>query len=229
MKEIKKAVVIGVVTLFLGLAIAPINADVPETEKAKPDKETVTLEYTLINNGKMITEKQEMSVGEAERIIERLEELSKEFKILRDPDSTENEKKAARNIIDSSMDEWSLLRTIKSILRWFADLDYSIGGAFVLSQGRGGRLHILPTEKLQYAKVVALWHYETPFPSSYTCIADLLPFPRLDLMRGRQIGVMVGFVGVYLHLESPLPLFRDYTWFAGHALWIGGIDLFGMF
>ena len=229
MKEIKKAVVIGVVMLFLGLAIVPINADVPETEKIKSDKETITLEYTLINDGKKITEKQEMSVSEAESLIEKLEGLSKEFKILRDPDSTENEKKAARTIIASSMDEWSLLRTIWLILKWFADLDYSIGGAFVLSQGRGGRLHLLPTEKLQYTKAIALWHYETSFPSSYTCIVDLLPFPRLDLMRGRQIGLMIGFVGVYLHLESPLPLFRDYTWFAGHALWIGGIDLFGVF
>jgi hypothetical protein len=112
---------------------------------------------------------------------------------------------------------------IGRILAIFTTLKLSRTRGFVISSGHGRDLNPLKKITFKIRKKIGMWSYNSNgMIDDRTIIVKPLALS-LKILRGRQIGIMTGFFGVYLSVSRGF-LSNSYTFFMGTAKHINGID-----
>jgi hypothetical protein len=112
---------------------------------------------------------------------------------------------------------------LESILGIFTTLRLTRTRGFVISSGHGRDYTPLKKISFKIRRKVAVWHYNSNgLVDDRTIIVKPLAL-RLKILRGRQVGIMTKFLGVYLSVSRGF-LSNSYTFFMGTARHINGFD-----
>jgi len=98
---------------------------------------------------------------------------------------------------------------------------------FVISYGVYNRLNPMKENSVdRYKRGLSLWHYSdcSKLVDGRTLVLEQQPFGIKQKMTGAQLGLMVGFKGIYLDIESKLTG-RSYVFFMGRTERIRVFDL----
>jgi hypothetical protein len=214
MKIKRKILAIGIVVLFFAISLSHTEAS--EVSQI-PKNERILLEFgSIISDGTLTTEM--LSITE-----ENLEELETAVALFMDR-------------IEATNDfDWSFLRDLLekifgdndsllgSILEIFSTLELSRNRGFVISSGHGIDFSPLKKTSLKIRKRVGFWYYNTnELINDRTIIVKPLALS-MKILRGRQVGIMTGFLGMYLSVSRGF-LSNSYTFFIGRARHINGFD-----
>lgn len=210
MENMKKTLAIGIIVLFIGMALTPVissSSIMKVKQTSKTTENSIPVEITQYQrDGKTSTATEELSAED----IQNLRDL---VAALRGA-SNENE---ARDIVETFLSKTSGLGgLITEIAKG------PLPGYNILSVGVGGKLRKRFFDiKVTPIKLVRLWRY-TNFGVTLTT-QGILPD---QFLWGRQIGYMAGFFGVHLYIPAEFGIQgrRSFSLFIGHASLAGGIS-----
>ena len=210
--------VVGVVALFVGLSITPVNAlEFPEDEM---QDEVVNIEYALVDfDGNTVIEKFALSNQE---FIE-LEVMISEF--MEKIQSTTN-RDDAMNILNTFL--MNRHPVLSFILKPLSSYKMFRNRVFVVSQGWGHKLNPFKNSSAEIYKLFNFWHYNNQSELGIPSGTFILRHGRLfntdaKCLCGTQVGVVTRFRGIYIYVARPLPE-KSYTFFMGTALHVVGLD-----
>ena len=185
MKGIKKTLAIGIIALFIGLAVTPLISgnNIVKVKKADVQKNTIPMEMLFCQTNGEISEKTvELTVDD----IDTLEGL---FNALQKA-STERE---FRSILESFLSHFANGKLF-CIYEWLEKVVPQ--GSWIFSYGQGRRLKDLD---VKFNSLVKLWTYER----GQTAILSLNKWGlKFQVHTGPQIGWMCMFGGVYFHFPA---------------------------
>jgi hypothetical protein len=200
---IKKSISIGVIALFIALAVVPMSSATVE------EKETlIPIELSVVNaDGSLGTKIISMTGEQVEEFIKLLDEI----KDLTNRDS----------ILERILDFFrhNGLRNYFSM-----ELLQLLPGKPIFSVGNGRSLLTRYHARFQAKKIFAGWHY----PSGFGCTliwGDGIIAPPTQVLLMRQIGFMIGFVGIYIYIPPLIQGTASRTCFVGSTLFAYGISL----
>ena len=229
----QKALVIGMIVLFLGLTISPVtsvqlqkNEQLIEEFKSEiltvPSEKTVDIEYTVFDvNGLPSTETVTVTEQELEEIMTILSLLMEKIGACTDF----NEVVA---ILEKFADECTnpvVSGIFGSFIGIFIPL-LPIGRVFIMSHGWGYKIRPFRSSSIKIRRFFTPWHYgrhDLTLPAK-TYMIKLFK-PAINILRGPQIGWMTKFFGLYIYIARSFP-HKSYTFFFGSAWNSRGIDLF---
>ncbi|MEA3458803.1 MAG: hypothetical protein U9R21_09025 [Candidatus Thermoplasmatota archaeon] len=217
MKEglFRKGLVIVVIALFATVYIFPAIANEQIEEKAC--EEIINVEYTSIDfDGSTIGEKFSISEQEFTDLKTRLSSL---FDALKSKTDSKDVIDVLTSFLDRN-DHPLLNKILKSIL----NSEILGNRKLVVSYGGGYNLNPFKDSKTKVAKPFTLWLYadaSNQMPSG-TGIVSLNPF-EIKTLTGAQMGFMLRFRGLYIHVAQPLSQ-TSYTFFIGTARYAGGFE-----
>ena len=203
MKSKKSVFAIGIIALFIGLAMAPANASsVSEQSFSTIDEKQVSDMLPLLLD----------EIEKAQSYAELVDIVTRFSNSMgRQPLLTFLLKLLVEGIgIRNNLNEFRPLRR----------------DAFVISWGFSHKINFLRENKFQLFRPVTLWYYTGPAKlllNSRTVIIDLYPFS-VKSLTGRQVGVMRNFGGLYIHRQSTL-WDKSWTVMMGRANTVRGFDL----
>ena len=211
---LKKGIVIWVIALFVTIYMTPVYAN----EKIK--EESFSVELNLVDyEGILSQEKIELSLSELEGLKDRLSSIIENLQ-------SSNNKNEIINVLESflNFEEYPFL---SSILEQLINSGLKFDKNLIFSQGWGYNFNPLKNSKIDFIKSIYLWRYSdsaNPIntPSS-TVILSMNPF-NVKTFIGNQIGLMLRFRGVHIHIDRSYPL-GSYTIFLGTAKNIGGFEI----
>jgi hypothetical protein len=210
----KKILAIGIVALFFAISLSHAEAsEVSQTTENEP----ILLEFGKIaSDGTLTTEI--LSITEKD-----LAELETAVALFM------NRVEATNNL------DWGVLRDLLekifgndnsllgSIFGIFTKLKLSRNRGFVISSGHGRDYKPLKKITFKIRRKVGFWHYNSNgLIDDRTIIVKPLALS-LKILRGRQVGIMTGFFGIYLSVSRGF-LSNSYTFFMGTARHINGFD-----
>jgi len=218
MIEKRKIIVMGVIALFVGLSIGPVNAiEFPENERKD---EVVNIEYALVDlDGTVIIEKFTLS----EREIKEFEVMLSEFMEKIQSATNNNE---AMNIINTFLKDRHPVLSI--ILKPINSYKMFRNRVFIVSQGWSHKLNLFKNNSADIYKLFNFWHYSNRSNFGIPSGTFFLRHGRLfntdaKFLRGIQVGMMTRFRGLHVYIARPLPE-KSYTFFIGSAHHIVGLD-----
>jgi len=219
MKEslFRKGLVIGVIALFATISILPAIAN--EQIEEKVYDEIVNVEYTSIDlDGSTVGEKFTLSEQEFTDLKTRLSSLFDTLK-------SKTDKKDIMDVLTSFLDR-NNHPLLNKILTSLLNSEILGNRKLVVSQGWGYNLNPFKDSKTAVAKPFTLWCYtdtsdQMSIPSG-TGIVSLNPF-EIKTFTGAQMGFMLRFRGLYIHIAQPLSQ-TSYTFFIGTAKYAGGFE-----
>jgi len=213
----KKSVIILIGALFISLSASPA---LMAEQKTIETPRTFTIECGFINNDGTITKETmdltEEDVADLEITIRDLLEL------LRGDLQLEEIVNLLSGIFDGQRHP-ILYRLITYILSTEAIAENKL----VVSQGWGIDLLPFQKTKTKFVKPLITWRYAEnsdmfPIPST-TAVLNLNPY-EVQTFSGGQLGFMLKFKGVYVHIPKNLPE-QSYTFFLGSAKYVFGLEL----
>ena len=198
----KKTLAIGVIALFIGLSFTPISsAQIEEKDAMIP----VQIR-SLTADGRIGTQVLSLSKSEASSLVGLMESLRKSNQ--RSGDLVER----IRDLFDRDkglFDDIGLLSNLP--------------GNPIVSIGEGRELFSRYHGRVQLKKLVSMWNY--PGNNGATIIwGDGLTSPPTQVLLQKQIGIMIGFVGLYIYVPPLLEDMNSKTCFIGSALFAWGIS-----
>jgi len=203
--EKRKIIVMGVIALFVGLSIGPVNA-IEFSDNERKD-EVVNIEYTLIDlDGNTIKEKFTLS----ERELKEFEVMLSEFMEKIQFATNHNE---AMNIINTFLkDRHPVLSLILKPINSYKMF----------------RLNLFKNNSADIYKLFNFWHYSNRSDFGIPSGTFFLRHGRLfntdaKFLHGIQVGMMTRFRGIHVYIARPLPE-KSYTFFIGTAHHIVGLD-----
>lgn len=216
MVKIKGIITVGVILLFLGLAVSPITA---QTTVEKPFEVSTIGDFTPLQ----LTEEE----------ISTMEEF---LPILLEKMQTQTSYSGLIETITKFITDHGrhpiLVFILKLIIKSI-DFNYKLGqflpvrkNAFVMSWGFTHKILSYKSLGIQMIRPITGWYYSGQsdiFLNSRTIIVDPYPFS-IKVLTGRQIGYMTNFVGLYMK-RSGLTSDNAFTYFVGYAKIIRGFDL----
>ncbi len=216
MVKTKGIIAIGVILLFMGLAVSPISAQL--TLKERLERSTV---------GKIAS----VQLSDADfAIMEKY--LPALFEKMRGAASLPS----LMEIICSFMAEHSRKPVIVFLMKLLIqaiDFDYKINQlrplrttAFIMSWGFTNKFLSLGKNKINIIRPITCWYYSgrsNVLLNSRTIILDLYPFS-IRTLTGRQVGLMTDFIGLYIHRSGAIGD-KAITFLFGYAKTIRGFDL----
>ncbi len=218
MIENRKMIVMGVIALFVGLSIGPVNAlEFPENEM---QDEVVNIEYALVDlDGTVIIEKFTLSEQEFEELEVMLSEFMEKIQSATDHDDVMN---ILNTFLRNRHPVLSFILKPLSSYKMFRDR------AFIVSQGWGHKLNPFKNSSAEIYKLFNFWHYtnrsEFGMPSGTFILRHGSLFDTdAKFLRGIQIGMMTRFRGIYVYIARPLPE-KSYTFFMGTTHHVVGLD-----
>ena len=229
----QKALVLGMIVLFLGLTISPVtsvqlqkNEQLTEEFKSEvltvsPEK-TVDIEYTMFNvEGLPITDT--VTVTEQE-----LEEIMTILSLLMEKIGTCSDFNEVVAILEKFTDECTnpvVSKIFGSFLGIYIPL-LPRGRVFIMSHGWGYKLRPFRSSSIKIRRFFTPWHYSRHdlTLTAKTYMIKLFK-PSIKILRGPQIGWMTQFFGLYIYVARSFP-HKSYTFFFGSAWNSRGIDLF---
>jgi len=215
-KMLEKTSIIAVAALFLTVSIMPMIAADLGTEK----EQTIPIEISSIQeNGLLKTETFRLTNAEFSTIIEKLTTLINLINMAKGEDAVAN---ILLNFINGNNNPL-LSKIINALLTSNMDFDRKV----VVSAGWGLNINPFKKSQTEFVKPITFWHYAQnsdtlTFPSS-TATLNLNPF-EAKTMIGSQLGIMLRFRGVYVHIPQSYPA-QSFTFFIGSAKHIINIEL----
>ena len=217
MRDIRKKLpIIAVATLFLILATIPATT----AETLSQDKEMIPVDITTVSeNGLFQTDRFQLSSVEWNSLIQKISMLIKLLNMAKGEEAASNILLDFLNANDSPI----LSRIINGLLNSKLNFDRQL----IASAGWGINLNPFIKSQTDFIKPITIWHYAEQsntmgFPSM-TASIDFSPF-KLKSVMGSQVGVMLRFRGVYIHLPQPLPE-QSFTFFLGSAKHVMNFEL----
>ena len=217
MSKTKEIVAVGVILLFMGMALSPVTATTPEQLRAQVNTiSNLTSQIRLAENDLVTMEK----------LLPTLMEKMKSATSISDLITT----------IQAFMNEHGrrpLLVLLLTLIIKSINFQYKFGQfrpvrktAFILSWGFTNKLLSLGKNKFNLARPFTLWYYSgrsSLVVNSRTIIFDFYPFG-VKTVSGRQFGTMTNFIGLYLHFKGAIGD-KMRTLFIG---WAGSIRAFDL-
>jgi hypothetical protein len=213
MKIKRKIITIMCVLLLVTIPISTVQAE--ETSTNETENETTTVKLATIIDGIQNIEEIAMSepeITELQTTITNLIGQLENAKGIFDIDG----------IIDNILGGRApiIYNIIKSIL----NLRFSHGRAFVISHGRSYNINPFKQNEFKINRLFTFWHYSPMgLIQGKTLILRPLSLTSSKILRGRQIGFMTRFTGVYLNIPKMFPE-KTYTFFMGMARHVNGMD-----
>ena len=213
--NMKKTMIIGVIALFVSVSMAPLISATQLQEE-----ETYAVEYSMINPDGSISE--ETVLLDAEELALLQGRLSKLLDLLR---STTD-----KNLLISLLMSFltgSNHPIFSKIVQYFLSSELLNGRQIVASQGWGYTLNPFKKTSTDIIKPVTIWKYAAssdtlPIPST-TGVLRLNPL-EMKTFGGSQLGVMLRFRGIYVHIPQQMPA-MSYTFFLGTAKYVFGAEV----
>lgn len=198
----KKPLAIGIIALFIGLSFTPMNGAAIEEKETR-----IPIEISAISaDGRLGTRTISLSNAEILSLIELLDSLKKPN---RQPTDLLDR---LRNLFDRDQ---GLLDNI--------GLLGNLPGNPIVSVGEGRELLSRYHGRVQLKKFVSMWNY--PGNVGATVIwGNGLTAPPTQLLLQKQIGIMIGFVGLYIYIPPLLDDMNSKTCFVGSALFAWGLS-----
>ena len=229
----QKALVIGMIVLFLGLTISPITAEQLQKNEQQMESieseliseengETIEIEYTMFTIDGMPT-MQTISVSE-----EELEGIMATLSLLMEKIEACTDFNQIVTILEKFASECTD-PVVEQIFCAFMGIYLPclpIGRIFVISHGWQYKLRPFRSHTLKIQKLFTPWRYsrhDLTLPAK-TYMFRLIN-PKFKILRGPQIGWMTQFFGIYLYIARSFP-HKSYTFFFGSAWSARGIDLY---
>ena len=216
MVKIKGILAVGVILLFLGLAVSPVTA-----QTAVKDQ----LEVNTIGGIKQM----QLSVKDMTTMEKFLPALIEKM-------ASATSLPSLIDIIQSFIAEngrHPVLILLLEILIKTIDFNFKINqlrplrkNVFIMSWGFTQKFLSLGKNKINIARPLTGWYYSgrsNVVLNSRTIILDPYPFG-IKMLTGRQIGLMSDFVGLYIHRSGSIGD-KAITFFFGFAKVIRGLDL----
>jgi len=216
MAKIKGILAVGVILLFLGLAVSPVTSQTTIRDR---------LEIGTIGDlGSIQLSEQDLTTMEKflPIFIEKMQTATSYSEII--------------DLTQCFMKEYGrhpVLVLILNLLIKTIDFQFKLGqlrpvriNAFVISWGFTNQLLSYKSLGIQMIRPITGWFYSARYNSlldSRTIILD--PYPLgIKVITGRQIGYMTDFIGLYIH-RSGINTEQSMTYFFGYAKTIRAFDL----
>lgn len=198
----KKALAIGIIALFIGLSFTPMTS---ATIEEKENKIPIQIS-SLAANGGLETKIISLSRSEALSLADLMDSLKRTNKR---PTDLVDRIKDIFDKDDGLLDNVGLLSKLP--------------GNPILSIGEGRELISRYHGRVQLKKFVSMWNY--PGDAGATVIwGNGLTAPPTQILLQKQIGIMIGFVGLYVYIPPLLENMNSKTCFVGSAMFAWGIS-----
>jgi hypothetical protein len=209
----------GVIALFVGLSVGPVNA--LEFLEDKMQDEVVNIEYALVDlDGSVTIEKFTLSKQEFKELEIILSEFMEKIQSATD-----------HNGFMSVLKTFLMNRhpALSFILKSLNSYEIFRNREFIVSQGWSHRLNPFKNSSAEIYKLFNFWHYtnrsEFGMPSGTFILRPGSLFDtNTQFLRGIQIGMMTHFKGIYVYIARPLSE-KSYVFFMGTAYHVVGFDL----
>lgn len=212
----RKIIAIWIILLLIAIPISIAGAS--ETSVKEKKNSAVLAELaTVESDGSLIIKNLQISE-------EDLAELESAISMIMDQIQSKNDldENFLREIIEKTLGNDNPL--FGRILRVFRALKLTRNRGFVISSGHGRDYSPLKRISFKISKKAAIWHYNSNgIMNDRTIILKPLAL-NMKILKGRQFGVMTGFLGFYLSVSRGF-LKESYTMFMGTARHINGIQL----
>jgi len=198
----KKALAIGVIALFIGLTFTPVSSAPAE------EKETmIPIQIkSLTADGRIGTQTISLSRDKALCLADLL-------------DSMKMINRRPKDVVDRMKD---LFDRDKGLFDDFGLLS-KLPGNPVVSIGEGRELISRYHGRVQLKKFVTMWNYPGDVGATIIWGNGLTSAPTQVLLQ-KQIGILIGFVGLYIYIPPLLEDMNSKTCFIGSAMFAWGIS-----
>jgi len=217
LKNIKKKITIGLIALFIGLAMSPIIDGNPVLKIEKNQKEKISLPVEIA-----FLQPNEITTKETHDLV------IEDIKILEDLIKTLNSITTTNKISDLFDTIISLLENNAGILNLLPNLRT---GPVILSIGNEKHFLIKYLPKIKTNELFHIWHYTSEWSTTLILFKQLSQSP-IKILHGRQIGFMFGFRGIYIYVPKAYvnipdlnPESEEICIFLGSAIFAGGIAI----
>ncbi len=217
LKNIKKKITIGLIALFIGLAMSPIIDGNPLLEIEKNQKEKISLPVEIA-----FLQPNEITTKETHDLV------IEDIKILEDLIKTLNSITSTNKITDLFDTIISLFENNAGILNLLPNLRT---GPVILSIGNEKHFLIKYLPKIKTNELFHIWHYSSEWSTTLILFKQLSQSP-IKILHGRQIGFMFGFRGIYIYVPKAYvnipdlnPESEEICIFLGSAIFAGGIAI----
>lgn len=217
LKNIKKKITIGLIALFIGLAMSPIIDGNPVLKIEKNQKEKISLPVEIA-----FLQPNEITTKETHDLV------IEDIKILEDLIKTLNSITTTNKISDLFDTIISLLENNAGILNLLPNLRT---GPVILSIGNEKHFLIKYLPKIKTNELFHIWHYSSEWSTTLILFKQLSQSP-IKILHGRQIGFMFGFRGIYIYVPKAYvnipdlnPESEEICIFLGSAIFAGGIAI----
>jgi hypothetical protein len=203
---LRKSIAIGIIALFIGMVFTPISgATVKETETMIP------VEFTVLNaDGSIGTTVMDISQTMLEELIDIVENLKD------------------GNDEDLILEKLSTLFSSRQAkgLEGVINLDFldNLPGSPILSYGKGRSLFSRYHGRVMVKRLANIWNYQSNLGATVIWGDGFTSAPTQILIK-RQIGFMVGFVGLYMYIPPFVKGMQSSTFFMGSTMFAYGISL----
>jgi len=203
---LRKSIAIGIIALFIGMVFTPISgATVKETETMIP------VEFSVLNaDGTIGTTIMEISQTMIEELIDIVEDLKNgnDHALILERLSTLFNCRQAKGLKD------------------IINLDFldNMPGSPILSYGKGHSLLARYHGRVAMKKLANIWNYQSNLGATVIWGDGFTSAPTQILLK-RQVGFMVGFVGLYMYIPPFMKGMQSSTFFVGTSMFAYGISL----
>ena len=207
MNLMKKRISMGIIVLFIGLAITPISsANIIEKEKTDIPVEILTYQ----NDGSIITETIRLKQNDI-KVIENLHQALQNVQ-----NEAEMEEKITELLMYYNSKELGYLISTE----WLENLP----GRPIFSFGKSSRFITRYHGRVQLKKLFSAWAYPTGFGTTIIW-GNGITSPPTQILLKRQVGFMVGFVGLYIYIPPFVSGMSSRTFFIGSSLFSYGASI----
>jgi hypothetical protein len=201
-----KTITIGIIALFIGLAFTPVGS----SSRIENEETKLPVEISFYDdNGVKISEIIKLSINEINTIENFLNDLQNI------QDEKELEEKIEEFIIYCSKTGINYMD-----LNWLDNLP----GNPIFSFGKGPKYLTRYHGRVQVKKVASMWMYPSGFGTTIIW-GNGFAAPPTQILLKRQLGFMVGFVGLYLHIPPLISGMTSRTCFFGSTVFSWGVSL----
>lgn len=218
MKNIwKKGMILAIIALFISVSTAPAFSAVP---KSNEKNDTIAIELGSVkNDGSQTIEKLQLSEDEVASLQIKLSTLIDLIRSRTDKDSLFDLLQLFLN-----GNEYPIL---SKIINYLIDSQVLTNRQIIVSEGWCYDFNPFKKTQTDVMKPLTVWRYaegseKLPIPST-TTIIKFNPM-ETEHVGGGQIGLMVRFKGIYVHIPQKLPD-QSFTFFIGFARHAGAFDL----
>ncbi len=198
----KKALAIGIIALFIGLSFSPVNSAAIEEKESR-----IPIQISSISaNGILGTQTLSLSESEILSLIDLVDSMNKNG---RRPGDLWDKIRDLFNLDDGPFSDLGLLSKLP--------------GNPIVSIGEGRELLSRYHGRVQFKKLISIWNY--PGNNGATIIwGDGLTKVPTQILLQKQMGIMVGFVGLYVYIPPIFENMNSKTCFIGSALFAWGLS-----